>query len=205
MTHAIHIMKVIGGYIIPLTFSMKGSIYSHHVLIMIFHKKIIFPKIKIIRHFIGDHEVCRVRRNMLLEALAKELPSATIRYSSKVVSIEESSFYKLVHLVDGTTYKTKILRTIIGLSPSPCSSLEMVFDLVLFLVMITLFIGFSLRLYPTKVGCGVVLIVVFWEVGRGYGGVTAKNGQKRDGMEGDPLSLLLGPARPWQSGKGERS
>ena len=38
-----------------------------------------------------------------------------------------------------------------GLSPSPCSSLEMVFDLVLFLVMITLFIGFSLRLHPTKV------------------------------------------------------
>jgi hypothetical protein len=45
---------------------------------------------------------------MLLEALAKELPSATIRYSSKVVSIEESSFYKIVHLADGTTYKTKV-------------------------------------------------------------------------------------------------
>jgi hypothetical protein len=45
---------------------------------------------------------------MLLEALAKELPSATIRYSSKVVSIEESSFYKLVHLADGTIYKTKV-------------------------------------------------------------------------------------------------
>ncbi|GMY05408.1 monooxygenase 2-like [Fagus crenata] len=57
----------------------------------------------------GDHEVRRVRRNMLLEALAKELPSATVRYSSKVVSIEESSFYKLVHLADGTTYKTKVL------------------------------------------------------------------------------------------------
>ncbi|XP_065625325.1 monooxygenase 2 isoform X1 [Quercus suber] len=57
----------------------------------------------------GDHEVRRVKRNLLLEAIAKELPSAYIRYSSKVVSIEEAGFYKLVHLADGTTYKTKVL------------------------------------------------------------------------------------------------
>ncbi|KAF3949403.1 hypothetical protein CMV_024718 [Castanea mollissima] len=57
----------------------------------------------------GDHEVRRVKRNLLLEAIAKELPSANIRYSSKVVSIEEAGFYKLVHLADGTTYKTKVL------------------------------------------------------------------------------------------------
>ena len=56
-----------------------------------------------------------------------------------------------------------------------------------------------------EVGCGVVLIVVFWEVGGGYGGVTAENGRKRDGMEGNPFSFLLGPARPWQPGKGARS
>ena len=56
----------------------------------------------------GVHEVRRVKRNMLVEALAKELPSGTIRYSSKVVSIEESGFYKLVHLADGTTFKTKV-------------------------------------------------------------------------------------------------
>ena len=56
-----------------------------------------------------------------------------------------------------------------------------------------------------EVGCGVMLIVVFWEVGGGYGRVTIENGWKRDGMEGNPLSLLLGPARPWQPGKGERS
>jgi len=43
-----------------------------------------------------------------LEALANELPSDTIRYLSKVVAIEESGFYKIVHLADGTTIKTKV-------------------------------------------------------------------------------------------------
>ncbi|KAK9987713.1 hypothetical protein SO802_027952 [Lithocarpus litseifolius] len=57
----------------------------------------------------GDHEVRCVNRKLLLEALAKELPSGTIRFSSKVVSIEISGFCKLVHLADGTTLKTKVL------------------------------------------------------------------------------------------------
>lgn len=57
----------------------------------------------------GDHEVRCVKRKALLEALAKELPSGTIKYSSKVVSIEESGFSKLVHLADGSTLKTKVL------------------------------------------------------------------------------------------------
>lgn len=56
----------------------------------------------------GVDEVRRVKRNMLLEALAKELPSGTIRYSSKVVCIEESGFFKHVHLADETTFKTKV-------------------------------------------------------------------------------------------------
>ena len=56
----------------------------------------------------GDHEVRCVNRKLLLEALANELPSGTIRFSSKVVSIEESGFYKLVHLADGTIIKTKV-------------------------------------------------------------------------------------------------
>ena len=56
----------------------------------------------------GDHELRCVNRKLLLEALANELPSGTIRFSSKVVSIEESSFYKLVHLGDGTIIKTKV-------------------------------------------------------------------------------------------------
>ncbi|XP_021753041.1 uncharacterized protein LOC110718510 [Chenopodium quinoa] len=57
----------------------------------------------------GDHEVRCVKRKVLLEALAKELPSDTIRYSSKVVSIEESGSLKLVCLADGSTLKTKVL------------------------------------------------------------------------------------------------
>ncbi|PON89947.1 FAD/NAD(P)-binding domain containing protein [Trema orientale] len=57
----------------------------------------------------GNHEVRCVVRKILLEALSKELPSGTIRFSSKVVSIEESGFFKLVHLDDGTILRTKVL------------------------------------------------------------------------------------------------
>ncbi|PRQ24999.1 putative FAD-binding domain, FAD/NAD(P)-binding domain-containing protein [Rosa chinensis] len=57
----------------------------------------------------GDHEVRCVKRKLLLEALASELPSGTIRFSSKVVSIEESGYFKLVHLADGTILKAKVL------------------------------------------------------------------------------------------------
>ncbi|PKA60401.1 Zeaxanthin epoxidase, chloroplastic [Apostasia shenzhenica] len=56
-----------------------------------------------------QHEVRAVRRNQLLEALAKELPPNTIRFSSKVVSIEEEGRLKLLHLADGSTLKTKAL------------------------------------------------------------------------------------------------
>jgi hypothetical protein len=56
----------------------------------------------------GAHEVRCVRRRLLLEALANELPSGTIRYLSKVAAIEESSFFKILHLIDGTTIKTKV-------------------------------------------------------------------------------------------------
>ncbi|KAF5449002.1 hypothetical protein F2P56_029491 [Juglans regia] len=57
----------------------------------------------------GDHEVRCVRRKLLLETLVKELPNGTVRFSSKVVCIEESGFFKLVHLADGTILKTKVL------------------------------------------------------------------------------------------------
>jgi hypothetical protein len=43
-----------------------------------------------------------------LEALENELPSGTIRFSSKVVTVEESGFQKLVHLADGTILKAKV-------------------------------------------------------------------------------------------------
>ncbi|KAA0049774.1 zeaxanthin epoxidase [Cucumis melo var. makuwa] len=50
-----------------------------------------------------------VRRKFLLECLAKALPSGTIKFSSKVVAIEEYGLLKLVHLADGTSIKTKVL------------------------------------------------------------------------------------------------
>jgi len=58
----------------------------------------------------GDHEVRCVQRRILLEALANELPSGTIRFSSKVVNVEESGFYKIVHLADGTILRTKVYK-----------------------------------------------------------------------------------------------
>ncbi|XWS67721.1 hypothetical protein CRYUN_Cryun04dG0029800 [Craigia yunnanensis] len=55
------------------------------------------------------HEVRCVERSMLLETIAKELPSGTIRFLSKVVCIEESGLFKKVHLANGTILKTKVL------------------------------------------------------------------------------------------------
>ncbi|KAF5449006.1 hypothetical protein F2P56_029495 [Juglans regia] len=57
----------------------------------------------------AEHEVRCVKRKLLLEALAEELPSGTIRYSSKVVCLEESGSLMLVHLADGTILRTKVL------------------------------------------------------------------------------------------------
>ncbi|KAJ4851437.1 hypothetical protein Tsubulata_041712, partial [Turnera subulata] len=45
----------------------------------------------------------------LTEALVKQLPNGTIRYSSRVASIEDLGHFKLVHLADGTILKTKVL------------------------------------------------------------------------------------------------
>ncbi|XP_062021116.1 monooxygenase 3-like [Rosa rugosa] len=60
----------------------------------------------------GDHEARCVQRRLLLESLANELPSGTTRFSSKVVSIEESGYFKLLHLADGTILKVK--RVLVG-------------------------------------------------------------------------------------------
>ncbi|XP_019096776.1 PREDICTED: uncharacterized protein LOC104767841 isoform X2 [Camelina sativa] len=56
-----------------------------------------------------EYEVRCVHRKMLLENLASELPEGTIRFLSKVVHIELSGYYKMVHLSDGTVHKTKVL------------------------------------------------------------------------------------------------
>ncbi|PIA57797.1 hypothetical protein AQUCO_00500016v1 [Aquilegia coerulea] len=64
----------------------------------------------------GDHEIRCVRRKDLLETLARELPDGTIRFSSKVVSIDEANYLKLVHLADGSIITTKVLIGCDGLN-----------------------------------------------------------------------------------------
>lgn len=58
--------------------------------------------------FEGYESRC-VRRKELLETLTNELPLGTIRYSSKVATIDELGRFKLVHLADGSILKTKVL------------------------------------------------------------------------------------------------
>ncbi|KAL0383919.1 UNVERIFIED_CONTAM: Monooxygenase 2 [Sesamum radiatum] len=57
----------------------------------------------------GNHEVRRINRKVLIETLRNELPQGTIRYSSKVVFIQDSGFFNTIHLADGTVLKTKVL------------------------------------------------------------------------------------------------
>ncbi|KAJ4803186.1 FAD/NAD(P)-binding oxidoreductase family protein [Rhynchospora pubera] len=57
----------------------------------------------------GMHEVRCVRRDFLLETLATELPKDTIKYSSKIVSIEEDGNLTLLHLANGSIIRAKVL------------------------------------------------------------------------------------------------
>ncbi|KAF8720389.1 hypothetical protein HU200_023892 [Digitaria exilis] len=57
----------------------------------------------------GPHEIRTVKRDFLLQTLASELPDGTIRYSSKIVAIEEDGNVTLLHLADGSIMRTKIL------------------------------------------------------------------------------------------------
>ncbi|XP_051132723.1 monooxygenase 2-like isoform X2 [Andrographis paniculata] len=58
----------------------------------------------------GDLNVGCVVRKALLETLANELPQGTIRYSSKVVRIQnQGCTFKSIHLEDGTYLTTKVL------------------------------------------------------------------------------------------------
>ncbi|KAM3230540.1 hypothetical protein ACQJBY_060982 [Aegilops geniculata] len=52
-----------------------------------------------------------VRRDVLLQVLAAELPAGTIRYSSKIVSIDEhgDDGAKILHLADGSALRAKVL------------------------------------------------------------------------------------------------
>ncbi|KAM3315312.1 hypothetical protein ACQJBY_033816 [Aegilops geniculata] len=62
----------------------------------------------------GPHEARCVQRNVLLQALEEELPRGTVRYSSKIVSIDDQDGdrdgdAKILHLADGSTLRAKVL------------------------------------------------------------------------------------------------
>ncbi|EMS65106.1 3-hydroxybenzoate 6-hydroxylase 1 [Triticum urartu] len=58
---------------------------------------------------LGPHEVRCVQRNVLLQALEEELPPGTVRYSSKIVSIDDQDGAKILHLADDSTLRAKVL------------------------------------------------------------------------------------------------
>ncbi|XP_042005421.1 monooxygenase 2-like isoform X3 [Salvia splendens] len=57
----------------------------------------------------GQFESRCVKRTDLLELLERELPRESVRYSSKIVNIQESGNFKLVHLAHGSVYRAKAL------------------------------------------------------------------------------------------------
>lgn len=57
----------------------------------------------------GPNEMRCVRRDLLLQALEEELPRGTIRYSSRIVSIEDDGGGKVLHLADGSVIRAKVL------------------------------------------------------------------------------------------------
>ncbi|GMH02946.1 hypothetical protein Nepgr_004785 [Nepenthes gracilis] len=71
----------------------------------------------------GQHEVRCLKRKVLLETLAKELPTGTIRFSSKVIFIEDLGYLKLLHLADGFILKTKVLIGCDGVNSPVAKSL----------------------------------------------------------------------------------
>ncbi|CAD6241905.1 unnamed protein product [Miscanthus lutarioriparius] len=57
----------------------------------------------------GCNEIRCVRRDLLVQALEEELPRGTIRYSSRIVSIEEDGNLKVLQLADGSELRAKVL------------------------------------------------------------------------------------------------
>ncbi|GAB4838562.1 hypothetical protein Ancab_028108 [Ancistrocladus abbreviatus] len=96
----------------------------------------------------AEHEVRCVKRKVIVETLARELPSGTVRFSSKVVSIEESGHFKLLHLADGSIIKTKVL---IG-----CDGVNSV---------VASWLGFKKPLFDTRV---VIRGYVVYDGGHGF-------------------------------------
>ncbi|GMH02939.1 hypothetical protein Nepgr_004778 [Nepenthes gracilis] len=58
----------------------------------------------------GGHELRCLKRKVLLETLANELPNDAIKFSSKVVFIEDLDCQKLLHLADGSILKAKVFE-----------------------------------------------------------------------------------------------
>lgn len=56
-----------------------------------------------------DYDSRCIKRQEIVETLEKELPPGTIKYSSRVISIQQSGLYKLVHLANKTIIRTKVL------------------------------------------------------------------------------------------------
>ncbi|XP_074379594.1 monooxygenase 2-like isoform X1 [Apium graveolens] len=57
----------------------------------------------------ANHEGRCVKRKDLLETMLEALPQGSVRFSSKVICIEKSGHFKLIHLADGAILKTKVL------------------------------------------------------------------------------------------------
>lgn len=60
------------------------------------------------------HEVRCVQRKVLLESLERELPRGTIRFASKVVSVQDEesksgNHLKIIHLANGDVIKAKVI------------------------------------------------------------------------------------------------
>uniref|UniRef100_M1CV48 Monooxygenase n=1 Tax=Solanum tuberosum TaxID=4113 RepID=M1CV48_SOLTU len=56
-----------------------------------------------------DYDSRCIKRQEIVETLEKELPPGTIKYLSRVISIQQFGQYKLVHLADKTIIRTKVL------------------------------------------------------------------------------------------------
>ncbi|MBA0666814.1 hypothetical protein Goklo_003179, partial [Gossypium klotzschianum] len=83
---------------------------QHYLLSSIVVASTVLEKPAVSEMSFKGHDIRCVQRRLLLETLAKELPNGTIRFSSKVVSIDESeNHFKRLHLADGAILKTKVL------------------------------------------------------------------------------------------------
>jgi hypothetical protein len=65
-----------------------------------------------------------VKRNFLLDTLENELPEGTIRYSSKIVAIEEEGNVKVLHMADGSIIRANVRRRSGAVHSSCISSCE---------------------------------------------------------------------------------